>query len=81
MDKNSFDITMKKLLNKQKNSREYTILTNRLGKIFKKEWKFREARIPYEVQEKIKEIKSLSIDEVLKNFAKKLKIWYNTNNR
>lgn len=70
MDKKTFDITIKKLINKQKNSREYNILTNRLGKIFKKEWKYREARIPYEVQEKIKEIKSSSIDEILKNLKK-----------
>lgn len=65
MDKNSFDITLDKLSRKTFNSREYKVLSNRLNKLFKEEWRFRDIRIPDDIKVYMREFKNKSIDDII----------------
>lgn len=66
MNRDTFYVTIDKIARKIKGSREYKVLENRLNKIFKEEWRFREVRIPESIKTKIEEIKKTSLEYILK---------------
>lgn len=64
------EILLKKISQKTKDSRQYTILVNRINKAFRKALKYREIRYREESIEQSKEISKNSIEKVIENLKK-----------